>query len=150
MNELPGVRQSIVTALVELVLTVAAYVLLKPLIGYWCLIPVAILGYLTLIGTIAALVLYAATSTPEPSAVSEQKRRRRRIEEIVLLVATGVFLLVQPFFMPLTTLRVIEYVFTVLVFVQVFVRRGRERLQVRASTSLADVTPPESDQTEDD
>jgi hypothetical protein len=148
VNELPGVRQSIVTALVELVLTVAAYVLLKPLIGYWCLVPVAILGYLTVIGTITALALYAATSAPDPRDMSEQKKRRKRIEEIVLLAAVGVFLLIQPFIMPLTTMRVITYAFTVLVFVQIFVRKGLTRRQVRASTSLADAAPPESDQSE--
>jgi len=61
----PSLDQSIVTVLVELALTVASYVLLKPLIGYWCLIPVAIFGYLTAIGAFAALVIYVANSSPD-------------------------------------------------------------------------------------
>jgi cobalamin synthase len=142
------VRGNIILAIVELALAVAAYVFLKPLIGYWCLIPVAIFGWLTFMAALAAVVVHVINSPDEAVEPDEGKERRRRRESIILRAVTAVLLVVQPFFVPHTTGRIAVYTFSVLVFVYTLWSSRHEWF--RASASLADITPPESGQPEDD
>jgi len=142
------VRSNIVLAIVELALAVAAYVFLKPLIGYWCLIPVAIFGWLTLMAILGAVVVHVADLPDEEVEQDEREERDRRLESILLLTATAVALIVQPFFFPHTTGRIAVYTFGALVFANTLWTTRREWF--RAWSSSADVPPPESDQAEDE
>jgi hypothetical protein len=143
------VKSNIVLAIVEMALAVASYVFLKPLIGYWCLIPVAIFGWLTLMATIVSVVMHVANLPDEKVEPDERKLRRRRLEERVFLPAVGLLLIAQLFFLtPRAPERIVWYVFSVLVFVRIF---WSDRLVWRrAWSSSADVAPPESDQPEDE
>ena len=142
------VRSNVVLAIVEMALAVASYVFLKPLIGYWCLIPVAIFGWLTLMATIAAVVVHVANLPDEAVEQSERRERRRRRESIILRTVTAVLLVVLPFLVPHTTGRIIVYALGVAGFVYSLWSTRREWF--RASTSLADITSPKSGQPEDD
>ena len=142
------VRSNVILAIVEMALTVAAYVVLKPRIGYWCLIPVAIFGWLTVMAMIAAVVIHVVNLPDEEVEQDARDERDSRLELILLLTTTGVLLVVQPFFIPHTTGRIAVYTFSVLVFANSLWTTRREWF--RAWASSADVPPPESDQPEDD
>ena len=51
-------RQKVVIVLVEVALAIAAYVFLKPLIGFWCYIPTGGLIYLSVVATVEAVVTH--------------------------------------------------------------------------------------------
>ena len=142
------VRSNIILAIVELALAVAAYVFLKPLIGYWCLIPMAIFGWLMLMAVIASVVLHVVNLPDEAVELDARKDRRRWRESIILQAVTAVLLVVLPFFTPHTTGRIVVYAFSVAAFVYSLWSTRREWF--RAWSSSADVAPPESDQPEDD
>lgn len=143
------VKNAVVAAIVELALAVAAYVFLKPLIGYWCLIPMAIFGWLTLMATIAGVVIHVANLPDEKVEQDARKDRARRLESILLQTGTGVALIVLPFiFPPHTAGRIAVYVFSVLAFAYSLWTSRREWF--RAWSSSTDVPPPKTDQPEDE
>ena len=143
------VKSAVATAIVELALVVAAYIFLKPMIGYWCLIPMVIFGWLTLMAMIAAVVMHVANLPDEKVEQEARKERDRRIESLLMLTGTGVALIVLPFiFTPHKTGQIAVYTFSVLVFANSLWTTRREWF--RAWSTSADVPPPESDQPEDE
>jgi len=67
-------RYNAVVAVVEATLAAAAYVFLKPLIGYWCFVAVAPLVYLATIATFVACIILVGepASADVPPSEAEQ------------------------------------------------------------------------------